>query len=185
MLTILQSVQECISAARDVLETVDRMERDGRLFHAFWWTHYVCFCALVVVYVWAIQRNDREDSRNAGLFDLAERCLKHLAEATATNSPSRRYAIILQELRTEAKRRTARRSPEAGQPPLNPDQPGAAQSGVTSNDWDLGSPVSLDPANPNMTSFLDDWQTTDWLDLDSSAFGPFPSFDTSPIAWTS
>ncbi|KAF2106530.1 fungal-specific transcription factor domain-containing protein [Lophiotrema nucula] len=180
-----ESISECIAAAQDVLENVDRMERDGRLFHAFWWTHYVCFCALVVVYVWAIQRNDREDTHNASLFDLAERCLKHLAEATATNSPSRRYAIILQELRTEAKKRTARRSPEAIQPPANPRQSGGAQSSVPPNEWGLGSPVSLEPTIPSMASFLDDWQTTDWLDLDSSAFGPFPSFDASSIAWTS
>ncbi|RAR11458.1 fungal specific transcription factor domain-containing protein [Stemphylium lycopersici] len=104
------SLAECISAARSVLDAVDRMAREGPMFHAFWWTHYVCFCALVVVYVWAIQETSRastsaEDRRN--ILDQAERCLQHLAQATASNSPSRRYSIILQELRAEAKRKTA------------------------------------------------------------------------------
>jgi len=34
---------------------------------------------------------------------------------------------------------------------------------------------------------LFDWQTTDWLDLDSSAFGPYPfsENDGSPVLWLS
>jgi hypothetical protein len=40
------------------------------------------------------------------LFDLAEACQQHLAEATRKNCPSRRYSIILEELRLEARRQT-------------------------------------------------------------------------------
>ncbi|KAF2253741.1 hypothetical protein BU26DRAFT_393568, partial [Trematosphaeria pertusa] len=104
-----ENTNECVAAAQSVLESVDRMAHEGRLFHAFWWTHYVCFCALVVVYVWAVQKSndyyDGAEHNHTKLFDQAERCLNHLAQATATNSPSRRYSIILQELRAEAKRK--------------------------------------------------------------------------------
>ncbi|KAI4624976.1 uncharacterized protein J4E87_005457 [Alternaria ethzedia] len=181
------SLTECIAAARSVLEAVDRMAREGRLFHAFWWTHYVCFCALVVVYVWAIQQSTHnsasaEDPR--GILDQAESCLQHLAQATASNSPSRRYSIILQELRTEAKRKTAipHREPVLASsaavnggipPPLDGD---AIQEPDLQN-WQplFGSP--MDMTTPGLQNFLDDWQTTDWLDLDASAFGPFPEVD--------
>ncbi|KAH7135336.1 fungal-specific transcription factor domain-containing protein [Dendryphion nanum] len=182
------SINECISAAKSVLESVDRMARDGRLFHAFWWTHYVCFCALSVVYVWAIQQSDNgraEDGSYVKIFDLAERCLNHLAQATASNSPSRRYSIILQELRTEAKRKTARRSNDhvpltsgstqrAEAPSIPPNTSLLSQQSI----WEpmFGSPI--DTAVPGLSNFLDNWQTTDWLDLDSSAF---VGFDNMPM----
>ncbi|EAT85936.1 hypothetical protein SNOG_06105 [Parastagonospora nodorum SN15] len=103
-----ESLAECISAAQSVLEMVDRMAREGCMFHAFWWTHYVCFCALAIVYVWVIQ--DSSDvptiTELYKLIDEAEHCLSHLARATATNPPSRKYSIILQELRAEAESRS-------------------------------------------------------------------------------
>ncbi len=107
-------VLECIYAAGQVLEMVDTMVGDGTLFYAFWWTHYVAFCALAVVYIWEIQEDKAEtasqppgDLDPGQLFELAERCQAHLGQATAANSPSRRYSIILQELREEAKQRNA------------------------------------------------------------------------------
>lgn len=181
------SLTECIAAARSVLEAVDRMAREGRLFHAFWWTHYVCFCALVVVYVWAIQQSTHntasaEDPR--GILDQAESCLQHLAQATASNSPSRRYSIILQELRTEAKRKTAiphREQVSGSSAAVNggvpPSLDGDAMQEPDLQNWQplFGSP--MDMTTPGLQNFLDDWQTTDWLDLDASAFGPFPEVD--------
>jgi hypothetical protein len=99
---------ECISAAKVSLELVDRMAGDSTLFHSFWWTHYVTFCALAVVYVWGIQLVRRparqtDDEFYGKLFDLAERCRAHLRQATAGLSPNRRYDIILEELRREAR----------------------------------------------------------------------------------
>jgi hypothetical protein len=197
-----ESLTECITAARTVLEAVDRMAREGRLFHAFWWTHYVCFCALVVVYVWAIQESTDSatlDERGS-ILDQAERCLQHLAQATASNSPSRKYSIILQELRTEAKRKTARsaqeqarnipvssvayvngKSHDARQVQIN--ETHVHGTDATMRIWQplFGSPTNI--ATPDFQNFLDDWQTTDWLDLDSSAFGPFPEYENVSLAW--
>ncbi|KAF2018972.1 hypothetical protein BU24DRAFT_447570 [Aaosphaeria arxii CBS 175.79] len=174
-----ESIRECLAAAQSVLEAVDRLARDGKLFHAFWWTHYVCFCALSVVYVWAIQQTDNTGENGqsyAKIFDLAERCLTHLAQATASNSPSRRYSIILQELRLEAKRRTARRGSEAAllhdSNSVNGNATALYQSMSVpaAGGWKpmFGSPIDSDISN--LPNFLDDWQTTDWLELDSSAF---------------
>ena len=187
-----ESINECIVAAQSVLESVDRMARDGRLFHAFWWTHYVCFCALVCVYVWAIQQsNDSQgdDRSHAKIFNQAERCLTHLAQATQSNTPSRRYSIILQELRAEAKRKTARRPVDSTHFGASETQgghlapPPQSITGTSPNidEWEpmFGSPID----NSMFPVMLDNWQTTDWLDLDSSAFQHFSSLDTGSFTW--
>jgi hypothetical protein len=192
-----ESLAECISAAQSVLEMVDRMAREGRMFHAFWWTHYVCFCALAIVYVWVIQ--DSSDvpttTERYKLIDEAERCLSHLAQATATNSPSRKYSIILQELRAEAKRKTTRhlqgQTPASRAPRVDHSTvAGAANDGRSSGtdhvqqSWPTLFDGPIDTANPDLQSFLDEWQTTDWLHLDSSAFGPMSEFGNLPLHWT-
>ncbi|KAK1998774.1 fungal-specific transcription factor domain-containing protein [Colletotrichum falcatum] len=194
------SVDECINAAKVALETVDGMASDGTLFHAFWWTPYVTFCALAVVYVWEIQRG-RKDGEN-GLFELADRCQNHLTEATAAESPGRRYSVILEELRQEAKYHSTK--------PVGRDQRHAAEQ--TDRGGGGGEPVQMDnvinssshggssnarhaapPADmgevfqqqgfEGMTGLLGGWETTDWLDLDSSAFATFPNYDGSPAYW--
>ena len=45
----------------------------------------------------------------------------------------------------------------------------------------FGSPV--DTLTPGLQNFLDDWQTTDWLDLDSSAFTSLPSYNEQTSTW--
>ncbi|KAJ5316665.1 hypothetical protein N7508_001173 [Penicillium antarcticum] len=114
-------VQKCIQAAEDIMTMVDRLAQQGVLIQSFWFTHYVCFCAILVVYIYTIQQHRRSLGSAAGasissagspggpdklrqLFSLAETCQQHLAEATRKNCPSRRYGIILEELRQEVHR---------------------------------------------------------------------------------
>lgn len=202
-------VAECIRAAKTVLEIVDGLARDSPIFHAFWWTHYVSFCALVVTYVWEIrqQQIQRDASTAAGaktppvdrtaLLDLAERCQMHLAQATATNSPSRRYAIILEELRSEAQQQQqpgrGTVANTAGRPEGNT-VPEAERGGPRDHTVVLQceqniqpfhvneisahgfAPAMLDPADgfgslPGNPIF-ETWNMTDWLDLDSSVRCP-------------
>ncbi|KAK2030642.1 fungal-specific transcription factor domain-containing protein [Colletotrichum zoysiae] len=189
------SVDECINAAKVALETVDGMASDGTLFHAFWWTPYVTFCALAVVYVWEIQRG-RKDGEN-GLFELADRCQNHLTDATAAESPGRRYSVILEELRQEAKyhstvpagrdQRHATEQADRGgcvetvqlDDDNNNINNNANNSNINNNSSSSNS--ARHPAPPadmgevfqqqgfeGMTNLLSGWETTDWLDLDSS-----------------
>ncbi|KNG85009.1 C6 transcription factor [Aspergillus nomiae NRRL 13137] len=115
--TVTSHVHKCIGAAEDVMRIVDTLGKQGVLIRSFWFTHYVCFCAITVVYIYTIQQcqlssypdasRDMEDkSYLCSLFNLAEACQQHLAEATRKNCPSRRYSIILGELRLEARRQT-------------------------------------------------------------------------------
>ena len=105
-------VQKCVSAAEDVITLVDSLAAQGIMIESFWFTHYVCFCAIIVIYIYTIQQHQSstapsspqelgEGSHSHYLFTLAEACHRHLAKATLKNSPSRRYSIILEELRRE------------------------------------------------------------------------------------
>lgn len=110
-------VRKCIDAAEDVMKLVDSLAKQAVLIQSFWFTHYVCFCAIIVVYIHTIQQHrlasnpDTASPRSVedsgylhSLFSLAETCQQHLAEATRKNCPSRRYSIILEELRREVHR---------------------------------------------------------------------------------
>ena len=74
-------IVECIKAAKAALVTVDSMAGDGAL-PAIWWTQYVVFCALAIVYVWEARHNSpemrdgapsRDDIELGRLSSLAER----------------------------------------------------------------------------------------------------------------
>jgi hypothetical protein len=172
------SVDRCVLAARDVLRVVDGMAKDSALFHAFWWTHYVTFCALSIVYVWEIQqvRYSGAGMDQAELSDLAEQCQKHLAEATVTNSPGRKYSIILEELRIEARERKTRFDNLTGQNETR-NGPAMVQNtmhhdpGLSANDMSHMLQANQPTMNFNEAynyNVLDNWRATDWLDLDSS-----------------
>ncbi|KAF4982480.1 hypothetical protein FZEAL_1905 [Fusarium zealandicum] len=172
-------VTECIDAAKAVLEVVDQLSYEGPIFHAFWWTHYVAFCALVIIYVWEIQQRRAKrpieaEERNK-LMEMAERCQSHLAYATASNSPSRRYAAILQEFRAAASISAARPSNiktegQQKEVPPHPSQDGMPETPV---DMSLIQGISrpgfqgAETTVVNDDYLLDQWQTTDWLDIDS------------------
>ncbi|RAH48996.1 uncharacterized protein BO95DRAFT_460442 [Aspergillus brunneoviolaceus CBS 621.78] len=115
--TVTHHVLKCIEAAEQAMGLVDSLAKQRVLIQSFWFTHYVCFCAIIVVYIYTIQQHRLsttfgisspgiEDVHHLySLFSLAETCQQHLAEATRRNSPSRRYSIILEELRREVRRR--------------------------------------------------------------------------------
>lgn len=179
---VKEIIQYCISAASTALELVDSMASDGTLFHAFWWTHYVSFCALAVVYVWQIQQKAPFEGR---LFELAERCMIHLAHATDSNSPSRRYSIILQELREEANQHASgmalRAIYDGSAPPPDGAAPATSATDITGYQppgaVQVNDGPGLGPAQvpdfqqattvPGAVGEWNFWQTTDWLDIES------------------
>jgi hypothetical protein len=199
----IDAVSECIEAAQAALQTVDMMSSDGTLFYAFWWTHYVTFCALAVIYVWEIQQHQnangtrtpidtaKSDNEKSKLLDLAERCHNHLAMMAARDSPSRRYSVILEELRLEARQRSnpniagVHQLPGFGTLSQDYHDNESANNGVIINSVGVSGVMSAEHPRGysshnmtgqtqhsgddyNMNNFLSDWQTTDWLELDSS-----------------
>ncbi|KAK3711542.1 hypothetical protein LTR37_009533 [Vermiconidia calcicola] len=172
-------VNACLSAAKTVLDVVLGFVTDTRTFPTFWYTQYVVFNALSIVYIWLIQRRR---GRLASLtpphtddefYQVALMIQKHLAEATQTNAPSLRYSIILEELQQETARLMAKQSsqrpanlsglieaPTGTHPyasPLNPSESSPSSTRPGSISWDsLNSDFPLDPDI--------------WLQLDSFPF---------------
>ncbi len=112
---VLIHTQKCVDAAKSIIQIVNNLAEHKPISQAFWFTHYASFCAVIVAYIYIIQQhrprrlNEFENSSatEEGLHELlnaAERCQRYLAEATMKNSPSRRYSIILEELRQEVHR---------------------------------------------------------------------------------
>jgi hypothetical protein len=173
-------ITECLSAARKALELVSNMASDTHLFHSFWWTQYVLFCALAVVYVWEIQQNASNSARLSqepytSLYELAERCRSRFLQGGSGAPPSHRYGIILEELRLEAEQQASSRN---GHLPSMSTQVRDSNGCLESETgFESAQGVSdhvthaVDPsvgAFQTLPSMLDNWQNTDWLDLDSS-----------------
>jgi hypothetical protein len=172
-----ENVEKCIAATQDILRLVDKMALDTVLFHSFWWTHYVSFCALAVVYVCEIQKtrcstNCTDDFLFSKVLDLAEKCQGHLKHTATGLSQSHRYAIILGELRNEAQ--SCRFIRENGLNPLQNLQPELITN-TESNSRPLhGAEITAvsDPEFSARDGFssnaLDTFIFSDWLTLDSS-----------------
>ncbi|KAM5350671.1 hypothetical protein ACJ41O_007176 [Fusarium nematophilum] len=174
-------VTECISAAKLALEIVDRMFSEKTvLVHSLWWMSYVTFCALAVVYVWEIQQKaciSDSDSDNASLFALAERCQNHLSRATiSSDSASRRYSVIIEELRQEA-----RQSPSRGTQSQHEVLDQQASSSMLDELGSMFEDQGEGSTFQSMLNPLSQWQPTDWLDLDSSAFSFLSQLEDSMI----
>lgn len=176
--TTSEGVSECMSSTKASLELINRMAGDNTLLHSFWWTQYVIFCALAVVYVGEIQRATRstyviDDVSSGQIFDLAEKCRSHLEQASAGLSPNQRYSVILDELRSEALRcRNTRNNPRLLQQSslqgAEPNPNAGFDSSVIQDASLLGSvPDVLLQVDP-MSNVLDGFLFSDWQTLDSS-----------------
>lgn len=136
--TVVSFIEKCISAAEEIMIIVDELSNQGRLIQGFWFTHYTCFCAVTVIYIYIIRQQQssfigmsnqsfNDSSRLRYLFSLAETCQQHLGRVTANSSPSRRYGLILEELRLEVHRqilshlRPTQQSISPGAPPPSRD----------------------------------------------------------------
>ncbi|CAK4034698.1 fungal specific transcription factor domain-containing [Lecanosticta acicola] len=102
-------VDACISAAKSTLDTILAAGLGTHIFQVFWYTQFVGFNALSIVYVWLMQRKQGRLPETQGieedeLLQLAESVQKDLIEASRTNAPSLRYSIVLEELHQEVQR---------------------------------------------------------------------------------
>jgi hypothetical protein len=107
-------IQECIEAAVVAVNTVSYFVKNGMLYRTFWFSQYISFCAIATLYVYTIRRFHAQKMPSAQTggasspkrshmeyFEAAEKCRTLIANKTDTNSPSRRYSIILDELKRQ------------------------------------------------------------------------------------
>ena len=131
------------------------------------------------MYVWYTQQPsiDIEGVDRQKLMMLSEQCQVYLAQATATNSPSRRYSIILEELRSESLKEYPYSMPEMHQmPQIEPQEIPMATPQMPMNSavsLPFSSPslvqTNIETSNPQeiKNPFMN-WQTSDWLEIDAS-----------------
>ena len=173
-------INACLSAAKSALDIVLGFVSDTRTFPAFWYTQYVTFNALSIVYVWLIQRKRgrlsvfKPPHDDEELYQIAETIQKHLAEATQTSAPSLRYSIILEELQQE----THRLMVKSSNPPRPPKLSGLLET--PSEGHPYATPANFSDSSPSSNranSMSWDTMNTDfpldpdlWLQLDSFPF---------------
>lgn len=113
-----QFLRTCIYTVRDTLELVLELAKDNLLFPAFWYTQYIAFNALSIVYIYLIHSKKGripyewlfacDGDQNSppvdhlALYDLAEEVQYHLGQATEMNALAWRYTVVLKALRLEA-----------------------------------------------------------------------------------
>ena len=114
-LTYRSQLRNCVLAAKDATDLILSFVQDGQLFPAFWYSQYIAFNALSIIYIYVIQAVRRRIPSqilsafeeqpfvidDQTLFRLAESVQDHLAKATIRNAPAWKYSFILEGLRSE------------------------------------------------------------------------------------
>lgn len=178
-------VETCLAAAKSTLDTVLAAGLGKHIFQAFWYTQFVCFNALSIVYIWLIQRRHGRLPPLAAIGDdellkLADTVQRYLNEATQANAPSLRYSIVLEELQQEVQRMGSRATMRTTQ--LNAPMSNGVSIIATStevNDYGRSSVPyddhSADPLLDSMEAFANDFPLDPdlWLSLDAFPFSDY------------
>ena len=86
-----------------IVKVVDDMAATT-VFRAFWFTQYYAFCAVVVLYIYRIQQGLMQPSKCEGFYQAGVRCQTVLEGICKEDCLSKRYCLVLEELRREAAR---------------------------------------------------------------------------------
>ncbi|KAF2711304.1 hypothetical protein K504DRAFT_374243 [Pleomassaria siparia CBS 279.74] len=97
-----RNIAECCDAAMRIVRIVDDMFSNGKMFGAFWFSQYYAFCAVVVLYIAKIQQQHLEPGVCKGYFEAGQKCQAQLSTISETDCLSKRYCLVLEELRLEA-----------------------------------------------------------------------------------
>ncbi|CAI6335337.1 unnamed protein product [Periconia digitata] len=103
-----ENVQACLDAAMGIVHVIDDYSASGmQLVRAFWFTQYYAFCAVVVLYVYRIQQGIVDPGKCQGYFTAGQRTQGVLENISESDCLSKRYCLVLEELRLEAARHRA------------------------------------------------------------------------------
>ncbi|KAK6437709.1 hypothetical protein LTR95_006093 [Oleoguttula sp. CCFEE 5521] len=183
-------LRECVLAAKDAADLILAFVQDGQLFPAFWYSQYIAFNALSIIYIYLIQAmKHRIPSQILGAIDehpivIGDRALlqlaisaqNHLAKATIRNAPAWKYSVILDGLRSEV----------AGSGEVTRTQnslPGHQHGklSTTDNTWQIGAPagqasstVTQQPRANSLSPFAGQVPVVGSNQCSVSTFGPDP-----------
>ncbi|KAJ5156601.1 hypothetical protein N7492_009404 [Penicillium capsulatum] len=182
-------LRSCIITARDTLALVLELVKEKLLFPAFWYTQYIAFNALSIVFIYLINvKNGRvphslafpntDDSGSSQvdkdvLYEMATSTQHYLSQATEMNALAWRYSLVLEVLRAEATVRSASES-------NNDDVQQRAQLDHELGSATLQAQVNAYPELPLQHVFVPDQRPLSWEGLqnpvlDPSACGLFES----------
>lgn len=145
------NVAACLDAAMHIVRVVDDVFTSSDLFRAFWFTQYYAFCAVVVLYIYRIQQHIVTPGTCEGFFDAGEKCQRQLESVSETDCLARRYCVVLEELRVEAKRQKSRIS-NAGEASLpNPSDPTPEAGAISDSTGFMSNPTpQTETASPSI-----------------------------------
>ncbi|KNG91227.1 hypothetical protein ANOM_000297 [Aspergillus nomiae NRRL 13137] len=132
--TIDQNIKSCLEAAMKVVSIVHDLSTNGKMYRAFWFTHYYAFSAIVVLYVHYIRSRSRQSTTDADLayYMAGKQGQDDLASCGSQASFSQRYVMVLEELRKEAHKTIIQGYQESvDAPPTNRPGSGATESGTS------------------------------------------------------
>ncbi|KAF2793308.1 hypothetical protein K505DRAFT_325558 [Melanomma pulvis-pyrius CBS 109.77] len=189
-----QNIEDCLDAAMRIVGIVDDMFKRGGMFSAFWFSQYYGFCAVVVLYIARIQQHLLTPGQCKGYFDAGQKCQAQLSTISVTDCLSKRYCLVLEELRLEAARQTR---PTTTSPSANMD--GLSETGLqnVSTSTGLSIPASTPqndasaysaqfyggniPPTPESAMFNTSFMQTSSLMADLTSWGQFDSLVTAGI----
>ncbi|KAF1979543.1 hypothetical protein BU23DRAFT_522873 [Bimuria novae-zelandiae CBS 107.79] len=100
-LSCKENVTHCLDAAMGIVRVVEDIA-GTHLFRAFWFTQYYAFCAVVVLYIYRIQQGIVDPGKCEGYYAAGLRCQNILSSISGDDCLSKRYCLVLEELRSEA-----------------------------------------------------------------------------------
>lgn len=103
-----QNLAECLDAAMRIVGIVDDMFSSGGMFSAFWFSSYFAFSAVVVLYIARIQQHLLKQGECKQYFSAGQKCQAQLSTISEMDCLSKRYCLVLEELRLEAARQTGK-----------------------------------------------------------------------------
>ncbi|KAE8146731.1 fungal-specific transcription factor domain-containing protein [Aspergillus avenaceus] len=105
-----QNIQSCLEAAMKIVSIVHNLCENGRMYRAFWFTHYYAFSAIAVLYFHYIRKCSRQSNNetNIAYYKAGEQGQNDLATCGSQASFAERYVMVLEELRKEAHKATRR-----------------------------------------------------------------------------
>ncbi|KAJ5618596.1 hypothetical protein N7528_006707 [Penicillium herquei] len=162
--------QNCVEAARSIARVVGGFAQEKQKIEVYWFTQYNPFKALSIIYLHLIQAKG-----------FRERCHADLADATNSNSPSLRYAVILEELQSEVRRildqRVDIQNPRLEERVAGPGFPSEAVSYLDSGGIEYQAGVNAQYAESAAMS-VPDWNLNIWSEINSLSLHLFDNFQT-------
>ncbi|KAK1658753.1 fungal-specific transcription factor domain-containing protein, partial [Colletotrichum godetiae] len=101
---IRMNIQLCIDAAIEITKHINLINNAGELYSTLFFIPYYGFCAVVILYVFSIQRRVETPETCLDCFRLASRCHAQIESIATNGSLMQRYGVVLQELRLEVLR---------------------------------------------------------------------------------